>query len=76
MTMEEYKEGLEYYGKLEKTFTKKHDACRKLKQYLKNVDAAIEKINKTHKGTLSVSKDVLKDLYTTVYSNPKEGEQQ
>ena len=76
MTMEEYKKGLKYYGELEKTFTKKYNACRKLKQYLKNVDAAIEKINKINKVKFLVTKDDLEKLYKTVYPDPKEGEQQ
>ena len=76
MTMEEYKDGLKYYGELEKTFTTKHDACRKLKQQLKNIDAAIEKINNINKTTLSIDPSNLIALYATVYSDPKEGEQQ
>ena len=75
MTMGEYQKDLKHYEELEKTLTEKYNACRKLKQYLKNTDATIEKINKTGKGTLSVNADVLKSLYTTVYSQSRGGEQ-
>lgn len=64
-----YQEKIEYYKKQEEALTKRYETCRKLKQYLKGLDAAIEKRKKTnHASAFQVDSSALEKLYETVFS--------
>lgn len=65
--MEEYKENLEIYKEREKSLTERYNACRKLKRYLKGLDAAIEKKKKTNKASAFQIDTSLQELYKTIY---------
>ena len=65
--MEDYTKGLENYKEIEKSLTKRYNACRKLKQYLKGLDAEIEKKKKTKKASAFQIDKSLKELYNTIY---------
>lgn len=65
--IELYKENIELYKEREKSLLERYNACRKLKQYLKGLDAAIEKRKKTNKASAFQINDSLQELYKTIY---------
>lgn len=62
-----YEEAIQFYQESEEYWTKRYNACRKLKQYLKGLDAAIEKRKKTNKASAFQIDDSLQELYKTIY---------
>ena len=62
-----YKEAIQFYQESEEYWTKRYNACRKLKQYLKGLDAAIEKRKKTNKASAFQIDGSLQELYKTIY---------
>ena len=67
--IESYQKEIEAYKKQEEALTKRYETCRKLKQYLKGLDAAIEKRKKSNKASaFQIDSSALGKLYQTVFS--------